>query len=379
MKKKLTTHGKVLCVQLLKKMKITLLLLLVTVSAVNALDSYAQSTRLSLQLSEKSIEEILSQVEDQSEFRFFYNEKVNVDQKVSINAKNQMGFEILDEILKDSGIEYRVIGRQIALYKHEEGFGWSPAQQMSVSGTVTGEAGEPLPGVSVIIKNTTTGTVTDVNGKYLLSVMGSDVLVFSFIGMKTVETEVNNRSVIDVIMEQELIGVEEVVVIGYGTRQKKDLTGAVSQISSEDIALQNTLSPQLAMQGKMAGVYISNPGSNPTARPEIRIRGVGTLGFNDPLYVVDGIPLTEGGASSGVSRDQDLRGNVNVFTMINPNDIESISVLKDASATAIYGVRASNGVILITTKRGKEGKARVDMSARYGIQNKWKRYEMATN
>ena len=252
------------------------------------------------------------------------------------------------------------------------------AMQQQISGTVTSEAGEPLPGVSVVIKGTTRGTVTDPEGNFSLQAAGDDVLVFSFIGMTTQEVPVNNRNSLDVVLREETVDVDEVVVIGYGTRQRSDLTGAVSQIDSEEISRQNTLSPQLAMQGRMPGVFISNPGSDPTARPTVRIRGVSTLGFNDPLYVVDGIPLTEGGAASGSSRDQDLRGNVNVFSMINPNDIESISVLKDASATAIYGVRASNGVILITTKRGSEGRARINVSARYGIQNVWKRYDMAT-
>jgi TonB-dependent starch-binding outer membrane protein SusC len=259
-----------------------------------------------------------------------------------------------------------------------EGISTLNMQQNQVSGRVTNATGEPMPGVSVVIKGTTMGTVTDVNGNYSLPASSSDILVFSFIGMKSQEIPVGSRSSINVLLEEETIGVEEVVVIGYGTREKKDLTGAVSQITSDDITRQNTISTEMSMQGKMAGVYISNPGSNPYARPTIRIRGVSTLGFNDPLYVVDGIPLTEGKASSSFSRDIDIRGTVNVFSMINPNDIESISVLKDASATAIYGVRASNGVILITTKRGKEGKARVEVSARYGIQNNFKRYDVAS-
>ncbi len=252
------------------------------------------------------------------------------------------------------------------------------AAQPQVTGTVTSQTGEPLPGVSVVISGTSRGTVTGNNGNFTVQAAGDDVLVFSFIGMRTQEVPVNNRTSIDVVLEEEAVGVDEVVVIGYGTRQRRDLTGAVSQISSDEITRQTTLSPQLAMQGRMPGVFISNPGSDPTARPTVRIRGVGTLGFNDPLYVVDGIPLTEGGAASASGRDQDLRGGVNVFAMINPNDIESISVLKDASATAIYGVRASNGVILITTRRGSEGRARIEVSARYGIQNVYKRYHMAS-
>ena len=379
MKKNQTGDGIVPCRQLLMKMKITLLLLMVSVVSVLATESYAQSTRLTLQLNDMAIKEVLEQVENQSEFRFFYNEKIDVNKKVSLNAKRQTVFEILDEVLSDTNIDYHVIGRQIALFSKGETESWKTiSQQMQISGKITNEQGEPLPGVSVVIKGTATGTVTDIDGAYNLTAEPGDVLVYSFIGMRGQEVLVANQSIINIVMVEEVVGVDEVVVIGYGTRQKKDLTGAVSQISSSEITKQNTLSPEFAMQGKMAGVYISNPGSDPTARPTVRIRGVSTLGYSDPLYVIDGIPLTEGGAASSESRTQDLRGSVNVFSMINPNDIESISVLKDASATAIYGVRASNGVILITTKRGKEGKARIDVSAKYGIQNIYKRYDMAS-
>jgi hypothetical protein len=302
--------------QFLMKMKITVLLLMISVVSVMATDSYAQSTRLTFQLKNLAIEGVLEQVEDQSEFRFFYNEKVNVKKKVSLDVKNQTVFEILDQILEGTNIEYHVIGRQIALYNKGENVKWITSQQIAISGKVTNPQGEPLPGVSVVVKGTINGTVTNVDGNYSLSAIGTDILVFSFIGMKTQEVTVNNRSLIDVVLQEEMIGVEEVVVIGYGTREKKDLTGAVSQINSSEITKQNTLSPELAMQGKLAGVYISNPGSNPTARPTVRIRGVSTLGYNDPLYVIDGIPLTEGGAASSEGRIQDLRGSVNVFSLL---------------------------------------------------------------
>jgi len=250
-------------------------------------------------------------------------------------------------------------------------------QLSSVSGTVTDAEEYPLPGVTVMKKGTTQGTITNANGEYSLNNVAEDgTLVFSFIGMKTREVAVNGQTVINVTMEEETIGLDEVVAIGYGSRQKKDLTGAVSNIESDELQKEVQMTPELAMQGKMAGVYISNPGSSPTARPEVRIRGVSTLGFNDPLYVIDGVPLTEGGAASSDARVEDLRGDVNVFSMINPNDIESISVLKDASATAIYGVRASNGVVLITTKRGEEGKMNVNMSAKYGVQNVYNEYDV---
>lgn len=376
MKKKLTWYRKDLCCQFLRKMKITVFLLLLSIAGVYAVDSYAQATKLTLQLSDKAIKEVLYQVEEQSEFRFFYNENVNVDKKISIDLKNKTVFNVLDEILEETDIQYRVIGRQIALYTESEGFTGLSAQQSSISGTVTSENGEPLPGVTVVIKGSSTGTVTGADGNYSLSALGNDVLTFSFIGMKTQEIAVNNRTSINVVLEEESIGIEEVVAIGYGTRKKSDLTGAVSQIGSEDLQKEIKMSPELAMQGKMAGVFISNPGSDPNARPSVRIRGVSTLGYNDPLYVIDGIPITEGGASESSARVTDLRGNVNVLNMINPNDIESISVLKDASATAIYGVRASNGVILITTKRGSKGKMNINLSARYGIQNIYKDYDI---
>lgn len=247
-----------------------------------------------------------------------------------------------------------------------------------VTGQVTNSNdGQPIPGASVIVKGTTVGTVTDNGGNYSLAVPeGGNTLVFSFIGMSPQEVPIGAQTVINVVMQENVIGLDEIVAIGYGTRTKSDLTGSISQISSKDLTREVKMSPELAMQGKMAGVFISNPGSDPTARPTVRIRGVGTLGFNDPLYVIDGIPLTEGGAATSSAGLQDMRTSINVFSMINPNDIESISVLKDASATAIYGVRASNGVILIQTKRGAEGRARVTLSASYGIQNIYKRYDV---
>ena len=254
----------------------------------------------------------------------------------------------------------------------------SYAQNIRVSGVVS-EGDTPLPGVNVSVKGTTIGMITDSDGSYTLSVPNTNsVLVFTYIGYLKQEIAVGNRTLINVTLVEDTKVLEEVIVIGYGTRSKKDITGAISQISSEEITRKVAMSPEFAMQGTMAGVHVSNVGSDPTGRPTIRIRGVTTLGFNDPLYVVDGIPLTEGLAGSNLARERDMRGGINVFTMINPNDIESMSVLKDASATAIYGVRASNGVILITTKRGQEGKPRVNLTANYGIQNIYKRYKSVT-
>ncbi|MCU0352392.1 MAG: TonB-dependent receptor, partial [Cytophagales bacterium] len=241
---------------------------------------------------------------------------------------------------------------------------------VAVSGRVTDDKGEGLPGVTVIEKGTTNGTTTDATGNYRISVLGeATVLVFSFVGYVTEEVTVGSRTQIDVQLLADIKSLSEVVVIGYGEREKKDLTGAVSSMGSKEIEKSVSMAPEMAMQGRMAGVFVSTPGGTPNARPLVRIRGVGTLGNAEPLYVIDGVPVTEFGNNTESGVVGDIRGTVNVLNLINPNDIESISVLKDASAAAIYGVRAANGVILITTKKGKVGRPKVELSATTGVQN----------
>ncbi|MFW6371375.1 MAG: SusC/RagA family TonB-linked outer membrane protein, partial [Bacteroidota bacterium] len=366
--------------KVLRIMKLTVFLLLLSVISVFAGKSYSQTQVLNLNLKNSTVKEVLRGIEKQSEFVFMYSEKlIDVNREVSVTAKNKKINAVLDELFAGTNVEYKVKDRFILLTTPEvTGSDLIIQQQPAVSGTVTAESGEPLPGVTVVVKGTTQGTVTNTDGEYTLAEIPEDAtLVFSFVGMQTQEVEVGDQTSIDVTMEEETVGIEEVVAIGYGTRQQRDLTGAVSNIGSEDIEKSiPSMTPELAMQGNMPGVFVSNPGSDPTARPEIRIRGVSTLGYNDPLYVIDGVPITEGGASGTDSRTADVRGPVNVFSTINPNDIESISVLKDASATAIYGVRASNGVILITTKRGESGKMKINVSAKYGVQNLNKRYDV---
>lgn len=370
-------------VKILIAMKLTVILSFLILSQAFALKTYSQRTLLSLKMENVTIKDVLRVIEDKSEYYFLYNDDlINVNRRVSIEVKDQKIHDILSQLFADRSVNFLIKDRQIVLSPlqvEETNPMVSLQQTKGIKGKVTDISGAAMPGVSVVVKGTTTGSITDMDGNYSInSIPEGATLVFSFVGMKPQEIKPGSQTVLNVTLQEDAIGIEEVVAIGYGTRAKKDLTGAVSQINSEEMTKQVNMSPELAMQGKMAGVFVSNPGSSPTARPTIRIRGVSTLGYNDPLYVVDGIPLTEGGASNSSARTQDQRGDVNVFNMINPNDIESISVLKDASATAIYGVRASNGVILITTKRGSEGKAKVDVSASYGIQNINKRYDVAT-
>jgi TonB-linked SusC/RagA family outer membrane protein len=251
------------------------------------------------------------------------------------------------------------------------------AQQRTVTGKVTdGTDGTALPGVSVLVKGTSTGVVSDATGTYSINASPTDVLVFSFIGFELQEVNVGEQTTIDITLKATINELQEVVVIGYGERERKDVTGAISNIDSKDIAKSTSMTPELAMQGRMAGVFVSTPSGNPFDRPNIQIRGVATFGYSNPLYVIDGVPVYEGGASSPDAGYQDIRSPINIMATINPNDIESISVLKDASAGAIYGVRAANGVILITTKKGKSGKPRIEFNARTGVQNVVNKFEM---
>lgn len=244
------------------------------------------------------------------------------------------------------------------------------AQAASVSGVVRSAADQQiLPGVTVAVKNTQTGTTTDQNGRFELpDVPYNAVLVFSFVGFKSQEKAVGSNTVLDITLQEDNAQLDEVVVVGYGTQRKRDVTGAVTSVKSEDIQKVATSSFTSAIQGKVPGVQISQTSGAPGGSSSVRIRGVGSTGNNQPLYVIDGMPLGGGSMSIGGSSDR-----IDGLSVVNPNDIESIEVLKDAAAAAIYGARAANGVILITTKRGKEGQAKVTFDAYTGVQQLWQK------
>ncbi|WP_439481004.1 SusC/RagA family TonB-linked outer membrane protein [Algoriphagus formosus] len=233
------------------------------------------------------------------------------------------------------------------------------AQESQVNGTVVDETGTPIPGVSVLLQGTTRGTTTDLDGKYTIEAPSSGVLIFSFIGYTPVEETVGNRSIIDVRLEPDLSELEEVVVVGYGTQKKSQLTGAISSVGNKEIQELPITDARQALQGRAAGVDVTQAGSKPGTAPQVRIRGRRSFNAsNEPLYVIDGIP-TVGGLED-----------------INPQDITSMEVLKDASATAIYGSRGANGVVLITTKRGSTGKTVVSIDSYYGISEELGRIEV---
>ncbi|MGB3617558.1 MAG: TonB-dependent receptor [Catalinimonas sp.] len=233
-----------------------------------------------------------------------------------------------------------------------------------MQGRVTNGTGEPLPGVNVTVKGTTQGTIADVNGRYQLNVGDGETLVFSFIGFDTYEVDINNRGTIDLTMAENVEQLSEVVVVGYGTQQRANLTSAISSVSAKEIKDQPVPSVESALQGRAAGVNITASSGTPGAALRVSVRGATSItASSEPLYVIDGIPM--------ISEDNSALftggSNANSLADINPSDIESIEILKDASAAAIYGSRASNGVVLITTKRGQEGKAKINVGYYTGI------------
>lgn len=243
------------------------------------------------------------------------------------------------------------------------------AQDVRVTGVVKDKTDKPVAGASVIVKGTNNGVATDENGRFAITASQKSTLVITAVNHAPQEVVIGSQTSFNITLEAANAQMSEVVVIGYGTRQRKDVTGAVSTITSKDIEKSTAVTPELALQGKAAGVFVASGGGEPNARPVVRIRGVNTFGYSEPLYVVDGVPIYEGGSGVTGGAIGDIRSPINIFSMINPNDIESMTVLKDASAAAIYGVRASNGVILITTKKGKTGKPRVEVYTTTGVQN----------
>jgi TonB-linked SusC/RagA family outer membrane protein len=338
--------------KLIRIMKLTCFLILTFVLSVSA-SSYSQSTKLDIQIRNGSLVDALRQIEDQSEFYFYYNNSdiASID-NVSVSINNKKISETLNELLANTGLIYEVIDRYIVIKKKEDaGPNKSIQQEKSVSGKVTDTNGEPLPGASVVIKGTMQGTITDGDGNYnLSSVPGNATLIFSFMGMKTQEVPVAGTNTVNVVLEGDAIGLDEVVAIGYGTAKKRDITGSVGSVKSDLIVRTNPIQPASALQGQVAGVNVKKINSQPGSDYTIDIRGVHSISFSsEPLVVIDGV----------------MGGKLNA---LNPSDIETMDVLKDASATAIYGARGANGVIIITTKKGTAGKTRVTYDGYVGVK-----------
>jgi len=343
--------------KILLKMKLTLCVILISFLGGMASESYSQTTKLSLDLKNARVKDALGAIENQSEFFFLYSEKlIDVNREVNIEVQGSAVEKILDKIFEGTDVNYTVKGRQIVLATPEayniDGTDFGSQQQKSVRGKVTDQSGVPVPGASVVVKGTTTGITTDNDGNYSLLVPSdAKTIVFSFVGMRSQEVAVGNKSEYNVVLSEETIGLEEVVAVGYGRQTKKDITGSIVQIKTA--VLEDLPVPQVAqkLQGQIAGVQINQTTGVPGQGMSIRIRGAASVNAGtEPLIVVDGFPIS---------------GSIND---INPDEIESISVLKDASSSSLYGSRAANGVVLVTTKTGVNGKTKVQFSSFKGVQ-----------
>lgn len=340
-------------------MKLTAVIFLISTFSLLAGGTYSQNTRISLNLENVQIKDVLQKIESNTEYFFIYNNQfVDVDKAISITADNQKVIDVLNKLFIDQQVEFQVTDRKIVI---APSFFDNVQQQKTVSGKVTDSSGASIPGVSVVVKGTTNGSITDGNGNFTISnIPENATLQFSFVGMKGQEVAIGNKTSINVVMEEEAIGIEEVVAIGYGTMRKSDVTGSVASVNSSSIMDRPVVSAAQAIAGQISGVQIQQISGMPGAEGmAIRIRGTGSITqSNEPLYVVDGYPM-EGSA----------------FRLISPSNIESIEVLKDASSTAIYGSRGANGVVIITTKKGK-GKPSVTVNMYAGFQQPEKYFDM---
>ncbi|MCA0957462.1 TonB-dependent receptor [Muricauda ruestringensis] len=368
------------------KMKISLSLMLMAMLSMHANDLLGQGKKINLTLENVPLSRVFDEIESTTEYRFIYKiEDVDVTQRISISSKRDSITEFLDKLFSETGTDYNITKTRIYLKKREigsdslDGTGASNPQQ-SINGTVKDSGGVPLPGASIVVPGTGIGVVTDFDGAFSLTVPNdATTLEVSYVGFKKQMVNIDGRTDYDIVLESDTSNLDEVVVVGYGTQKRVDITGSVSSVKVQEIDRTAFTSPEQLLQGRVAGVQLSNVSGNPGGQQRVNIRGIGSLqGDNQPLYVIDGIPV------SNTDPSQTPRakfGNANVtnpLALISPNDIESIEVLKDASSAAIYGSRATNGVILITTKKGSAGKTRISVNAYSGTQFRFEPIEIAS-
>lgn len=336
--------------KMLNIMKLTTLLFFIALFQVSA-NSFSQ-TRLNLKFENATLESVFSKIEANSEYSIFYkNELIRNSKDISGEYNNASVTEILDQVLKYENLSYTIKGKLIMIVpKDKENTELNGQQSKSVSGKVTDLSGASLPGVSVVVKGTTTGVITDIDGKFTLSkVPENGILQFSFVGMKLQEISVAGKSLINVTLDEETVGVDEVVVVGYGTQKKVNLTGAITSVSGKDLARRQVSQSSMLLQGVAPGVVVTQRSGQPGRDAgTISIRGKTTMGDNNPLILVDGIEM-------GINN-------------IDPSMIESVSVLKDAASSSIYGSRAANGVILVTTKRADQERMSISYNSYIGFQ-----------
>jgi TonB-linked SusC/RagA family outer membrane protein len=335
-------------------MKLTVFFICFSVLSSIASGTYSQSSKISLNLNNTSIKYALKEIENTTNYYFLYNnDLIDVEKTVSVQIDSKNIEDVLDQLFKDENVKYVVMERQIIITPKNSS-NQTVISQREITGQVTDSSGDPLPGVTVVLKGTTNGTITDFDGNYTIQATADDVLVFSFVGMASREVLIGDKRTISITLQDEAIGVDEVVVVGYGVQKRSDITGSVTSVPSDRLGKVPVTNLMHAIEGSTAGLNITQTSSVPGSSGDMQIRGVNSINANtSPFIVLDGIPFF------GVTND------------INPNDIESIEILKDASAVAIYGTRGTNGVILITTKRGnpQDGKPKITYNGHVGIES----------
>lgn len=345
------------------RMKLITILIFVGTMTLSA-SSYSQATKINLQISDSSsLKDIFSSIEKASEFIFVYDANVlNTDVKRIVSASGERIETILDKLFRGTDVAYLIDDRQVFLYQKDDlktldllKSNLKPElqqRQKTITGTVVGPDNVPLPGVTVFVKGTTVGTLTDIDGKYTLSLpANAQTIVFSFVGMQSQEISIGTGNVYNITLSTSLKELEEVVVVGYGTQKKESVTGAIASIKADVILSSATANTSNSLAGRLPGLTtIQTTGKPGYDIASIYIRGVSTFGTATAIFIVDGIERTSG-----------IGG-------IDPNEIETINILKDASATAVYGIKGANGVVVVTTKRGFEGKPRITLTSNYGIQ-----------
>ncbi len=345
--------------QIFRIMRISTFLLMVCVFCSYAGNAHSQNAKVSIRMNNVKLDKILNEIENQTDYLFIYNNQVDINKITSVKVKNEAVAQVLDRILSGTGINYELEGTHIILTTEAIKDLHAQQQAKTVTGTVTDVSGEPIIGANIRIKGTTTGTITDIDGNFSIKAEPQSVIEVSYIGYLTQETVINNQKSIRFLLKEDTKTLDEVVVIGYGVQKKADLTGSVANINTEKLNTQSNANIGQALQGKIAGVDIVSQGGAPGSGTRIMVRGIGTLNNASPLYIVDGMYM-------------------NSIDHINPNDIASIDVLKNASSAAIYGSRAANGVIIVTTKEGSntEGKPIIDLSVNLGISTASKFLDM---
>ncbi|MCM1224733.1 MAG: TonB-dependent receptor plug domain-containing protein, partial [Lachnospiraceae bacterium] len=308
----------------------------------------AQSPTVSVDVKNASVKELLQAIEAKTNYTFAYADADLPTEKVTVKAENKSVQSIISQALP--GMKMEIKGTKIVLTPASKGQASEASHR--VSGTVVDEQGEPLIGASVTVKGSQSGVNTDIDGNYSLDVKGAATLQVSYVGYDPQDVKVGaDQSIANVVMKTSTNNLEDIVVVGYGVQNKRDVTTSISSIKSEDFATMPTPDFREAMAAKMPGVQVLNLGGSPEGNVSVRIRGTqSATSGNDPLYVIDGVTC-----------------DARAFANLESSDIESLEVLKDASATAIYGSRANSGVIIITTKSGYKGKTTVDIDAYYGV------------